>query len=226
MKPIKITSRNIMFSEPIAQWGFDLNMGLILGTKHNFLIDTGVGSGSVMPVLAYLANDSKPIVVINTHSHWDHVWGNFVFKNSLIIAHTICRDVLEKCWDEKVIENAAFLDGEARKCLPNMTFKGSLHFPDDGVSIFHTPGHSADDISVYDAVDKVLYAGDNIGDTDEEIVPHIDTDIETFQSLIETYRQCDFDICISGHNKPQARDVLTRMESGLASAWEKQNKAE
>ena len=104
-----------------------------------------------------------------------------------------------------------------------MVFEDSLCFPDDGISIFHTPGHSADGISVYDSVEKVLYAGDNIGDTEESIVPWIETDMETFQVLIETYKKYDFAFCISGHNKPQTKSVLDRMEFALADAWKKQN---
>ena len=222
MTPIKITNRNIMFTQPMGA-EYDLNLGLILGTRHIYIIDTGLGSGSVAPVLEYIGDDGKPIIVINTHNHWDHIWGNWVFGNSLIISHTLCRELEDKYWDEALAEYAKSVDGEVRKCLPNLVFEGSLYLPDDGIRIFHTPGHSADGISVFDEVDKVLYAGDNIGDTEDSIVPWIDTDPETFGQLIETYRQYDFEYCISGHNKPQKKPVLDRMASGLAESWEKQN---
>ena len=220
MKPIKITNRNIMFTEPMTEV-YSLNIGLILGIRHNFIIDTGLGSGSVVPVLEYI-RDPKPIIVVNTHCHWDHIWGNWVFEKSPIIAHTICLEMEDKHWDCAIQENAKYIDSEVRKCLPNITFEGSLHFPEDGISIFHTPGHSADCISVFDAVEKVLYAGDNIGDTEEEIVPYIETDLATFRRMIENYKQYDFDFCVSGHNKPQTKDVLARMEATLLEAWKKQ----
>jgi len=223
MKPTKITSRNIMFSQPMNA-DYDLNIGLILGEKNNYIIDTGIGSGSVAPVLAYIDEDAKPIVVVNTHCHWDHIFGNWVFENGLIISHTSCRKLIDAVnWSEAMQQLSDRIDGEVRKCLPNMTFEGSLYFPEDNISIFHTPGHSADCISVYDAVDKVLYAGDNIGDTDDAIVPWIDTDPETFAQVIETYKKYAFDVCICGHNKPQTKAVLARMESALADAWKKQN---
>ena len=221
MKPVRITSRNIMFTQPMGQT-YDLNLGLILGAKYNYIIDTGLGSGSVAPVLEYIGNDIKPIIVVNTHCHWDHIWGNWVFENSLIVSHTTCRELEDKYWDEALHDFGKSVNGEVRKCLPNMVFEGSLYFPDDGVSMFHTPGHSPDSISIYDAVDKILYAGDNIGDTEEEIVPWIDTDLETFRRLIEIYKQYDFECCISGHNKPQKKSVLARMESSLEDAWKKQ----
>jgi glyoxylase-like metal-dependent hydrolase (beta-lactamase superfamily II) len=75
---------------------------------------------------------------------------------------------------------------------------------------------------VYDEIEKVLYAGDNIGDTEDEIVPYISTDLETYKKLIETYKNFDFDICVSGHNKPQPKSVLAKMEEVLVDAWKKQ----
>jgi glyoxylase-like metal-dependent hydrolase (beta-lactamase superfamily II) len=222
MKPVKITERNIMFTQPMTD-EYDLNLGLVLGVRRNYVIDTGLGSGSVAPILEYIGNDKKPIVVINTHSHWDHVWGNWVFEDSLIISHKLCRERLEKVWDAGLAENAKYIDGEIRKCLPNMVFEDSLHFSDDGIYIFHAPGHTDNCISVYDEVDKVLYAGDSIGDTDEEIVPWIDTNPDIFQKhVIEAYKKLDFDFCITGHNRPLKKEVLTRMEAALADAWKKQ----
>jgi len=222
MKPIKISNRNIMFTEPMGQT-YDLNMGLILGTKHNFVIDTGLGNGSVAPVLEYIGDDKKPIIVVNTHCHWDHIWGNWVFANSIIISHKLCRELEDKHWDEAIEALSDRIDGEAHKCLPNMTFEGSLYFPEDGISMFHTPGHSPDSISIYDAVDKVLYVGDEIGDTDDEIVPWIETDMETMQRTIDIFKQYDFDIAVCGHNKPQTKAVLARMEAALPEAWKRQN---
>jgi len=188
MKPIRISNRDIMFTEPMTK-DYNLNLGLILGKTNNYVIDTGLGSGSVAPILDHIINDGKPIIVINTHFHWDHMWGNWVFGECPIISHTTCRELADKCWDEALRENAGYIDGEVRKCLPNMVFDGSLYFPDDRVSVFHTPGHSEDCVSIYDEVDKVLYAGDNIGDTEDDIIPWIDTDLATFQSLLKTYKR-------------------------------------
>ena len=225
MKPVKITDRNIMFTEPMGRY-HDLNLGLILGVKSNYIIDTGLGSGSVAPILEYIGSDTKPVIVINTHCHWDHVWGNWVFDKNLIISHTLCRELEDELWDDVIREYSGYIDGEIHKCIPNMVFEGYLRFPDDGIGIFHTPGHSADCISVFDTIDRVLYAGDNIGDTEEDIVPWIDTDIETFRNLIEFYKKYDFDYCISGHNKPQKKAVLSRMEYALEETWKRQKAAE
>lgn len=221
VKPMKITGRNIMFTEKMGEL-YNLNIGLILGKRHNFIIDTGLGSGSVAPVIEYIGNDKKPVIVVNTHCHWDHIWGNWVFENSIIIAHRKCRELEDKFWEDVFAEFGKYSDAEVRKCLPNLVFEDELYFPDDGVGIFFTPGHSEDCISVYDESEKVLYAGDNIGDTKEIIVPYIDTDYETFKKVIGIYKKYDFDICISGHNNPQGKNVVELMENALDDCWEKQ----
>jgi len=224
VKPIKITDRNIMFTAPRPFRGmdFDLNLGLILGEQHNFVIDTGLGSASVAPIISYIRDNGKPTVVINTHSHWDHIWGNVAFKNSTIIAHPLLRRYVNKDWDSDISKFADYIAGDVEKCLPNMTFEGILHFPDDHVTIFHSPGHTADCISVFDASEKILYAGDNIGDTPDSPVPYIETDIPTFERMIEIYKKYPFETCISGHNTPQSRDILEKMSRGLEESWRKQ----
>ena len=221
MKPIKITDRNIMFTEPMGSV-YSLNLGLILGNRYNFLIDTGLGSGSVAPILDFLEGNDKPIVVVNTHHHWDHVWGNWVFSNSLIIAHTLCRELEDKYWDLMIEENSSSIDGKVERCLPNLLIKDYISYPDEDIEIFFTPGHSADGISVYDRRDKVLYAGDNIGDTDDVIVPYIDTDIEVFRKTIEEYTKYDFEICISGHNHPKGKNITELMKADLEKCWANQ----
>jgi glyoxylase-like metal-dependent hydrolase (beta-lactamase superfamily II) len=221
MKPIRITDRNIMFTQPMGE-SYDLNTGLILGDKFNFVIDTALGSGSVAPVLEYMKGRVKPVIVINTHCHWDHIWGNWVFKDSLIISHPKCRELMDKYWDDAIRDYGSDIDGEAHKCLPNLTLNENLYFPDEGIKIFYTPGHSIDCVSIYDEKDRVLYAGDNIGDTESDVVPYIDTDMETMGKTIQIYKDIDFVTVISGHNKPQGQDVIVQMEASLEDAWKKQ----
>jgi len=205
-----------MFSEPV--WSeYDLNLGLILGVKHNFIIDTGLGSGSVAPIIDHLQGDGKPIIVVNTHADWDHHWGNFVFEDSLIIAHKTAYEIMSEHWDKAFEHNKAKADGEVRKHLPNLVFEGELYFADDGIKIIHTPGHTPCSISILDTIDKVLYVGDNFGDTAEQVLPEIHTDLQTFGQTLNIYKGLDVEVFVCGHNKPQKRDFLLKMEE----SWKK-----
>src|SRR5215813_13151175 len=51
---------------------------LIVGTKQAALFDTGMGISDIQKVTAELTE--LPIVVLNSHTHNDHVGGNWQFK--------------------------------------------------------------------------------------------------------------------------------------------------
>ena len=50
---------------------------LIVGSKQALLFDTGMGIGNIKAVVARLT--SRPVVVLNSHTHNDHVGGNWQF---------------------------------------------------------------------------------------------------------------------------------------------------
>jgi glyoxylase-like metal-dependent hydrolase (beta-lactamase superfamily II) len=54
---------------------------LILGTRQAALFDTGMGISDIQKVTAELTR--LPIVVLNSHTHVDHVGGNWQFKDVL-----------------------------------------------------------------------------------------------------------------------------------------------
>ena len=51
---------------------------LIDGPEKALLVDTGGGIGDVKALVKHLVGD-KPVYVVNTHEHWDHVQGNYQF---------------------------------------------------------------------------------------------------------------------------------------------------
>jgi glyoxylase-like metal-dependent hydrolase (beta-lactamase superfamily II) len=50
---------------------------LIVGSKQAMLFDTGMGIGDIRKVTAELTN--IPIIMLNSHTHHDHVGGNWQF---------------------------------------------------------------------------------------------------------------------------------------------------
>lgn len=52
---------------------------LIVGKNNCLLIDTGLGIKNIKNELDKITN--KPIIVINTHFHFDHIGGNKLFNN-------------------------------------------------------------------------------------------------------------------------------------------------
>src|SRR5262249_51463828 len=52
---------------------------LIVGSQHALLLDTGMGIASMQKLVAQLT--SLPLIVLNTHTHYDHIGSNYEFKN-------------------------------------------------------------------------------------------------------------------------------------------------
>ncbi len=198
LKLCRLKSRSLLFTfDHVPEW--NLNIHLILGDQHNYLIDTGLGTGSIAPVMQYLKPD-KPVIVINTHYHWDHVWGNCAFKEGIIIANRLCYERLEKEWDNEMRANRKYIAGTAAKYLPNLVFDESLYFPKDGIRLLYTPGHTKDSISVIDEREGVINIGDNVGDNMAHIVPELECDQKIYADTLKMYISMNADICVSGHN--------------------------
>ncbi len=205
-KIIKIKNRNVVFQYQITDW--NLNLHVILGNKYNYVIDTGLGSLCAEPVLNFLKESPNPIRVVNTHYHWDHIWGNGSFGDCSILSHTLCRYLQTVKWDSMIEKNRQFQKGDVQLNLPNLTFDGELYFPDDKIRIFHTPGHTADSISVLDEEEHVLNMSDNIGDSMEEIIPSMEVENDTFRNTIRSYMALNVDACVSGHNTIVGKEVF------------------
>lgn len=59
-----------------------VNIGLVVGTERALLIDTGCGPRHATEILAAVRTlTALPLVVANTHAHWDHFFGNAIFRD-------------------------------------------------------------------------------------------------------------------------------------------------
>ncbi len=209
MQVNKIRNRGFLFT--FYQPGWNLNIYLITGKKYNYVIDTGLGSFSVAPILNYLKESLKQTVVINTHYHWDHIWGNSFFQDSVIVSHDLCPNMIQTNWDEMFHKNLQHCYGDVRMRLPDLIFKEELYFPEDKIRLFYSPGHTIDSISILDENEKVLILGDNIGDSMEELLPSLQCSPEIYRDTLKKYLQLNFDTCISGHNQIIDKDVISKI---------------
>ena len=148
MEIITVKSRHVIFRFRVDGW--DLNIHLIRGRERNYIVDSGLGPEMMAPVLSHIRDDGRPAILVNTHYHWDHVWGNCVLGGGMIVAHALCRDAIAEQWETMALNNSRFMRGVAGMCLPNVVFDGTLYFPGDKIKLLHTPGHTADSISVWD----------------------------------------------------------------------------
>jgi glyoxylase-like metal-dependent hydrolase (beta-lactamase superfamily II) len=99
--------------------------------------------------------------------------------------------------DRDLIEFKAHAQGKVVITPPNLVFTDRLLFPDEGIELFHSPGHTSDSSSCYDSVDRVLIAGDNV----ESPTPYLNDDaFDTYISTLEFYKGLQWDSLVTGHD--------------------------
>jgi glyoxylase-like metal-dependent hydrolase (beta-lactamase superfamily II) len=161
---------------------------LIETERRVFLLDTFAGPDSMTALRQRIdaIRADRQAVVVNSHFHWDHVWGNSAFKDFPIVAHERCRETLAAKWDEQIERSGQYMQGRAERVLPTITFGDRLSFPEDGLELFHSPGHTGDSISLFDRRTESLYVFDNL---ERPIVYVEGENVDRYIATLENYRR-------------------------------------
>ncbi len=145
---------------------------LITGKEAAILLDTGMGIGNIQVVASQLTD--KPIRVVNSHHHYDHVGDNHRFE--YIAIHEAEADFLEQEAPEELLLEAmrpenvlcALPDGfdPARYRIVPSRADRLLHEGDTldlgglCLKVVHTPGHSPGSVCLWNEEDGLLFTGD------------------------------------------------------------------
>lgn len=184
----RIGQRGYLFTfDDLKQAHYDCSTSVyvINGANRYVFCDSYLGEKYIELMAKYLFAKcgKKEGVVFNSHYHWDHIWGNSAFKETLIISHTLTRDLIKLYGHLEYEKNKAeFASEKVEIVLPNLTFTERLTFQDDGVEFFFSPGHTGDSSSCIDLVDKILFVGDNL----ESPYPYHDDETGNWHSFCQT----------------------------------------
>jgi len=207
MQVTPVGTRGRYFSFPL---GDDATGIYVIDGHHRWVVvDTALGPGAIAEVRSHLGArlESKPVVVVNTHSHFDHVWGNCAFAGSTIIAHRLCRESFTDGRVGRYLANHSERQmGPVALVPPTLTFESRLCLADDGIELIHSPGHTLGSISVIDRDEGVLYAGDNIGLPIPSLYPG--TTAEAFIGTLETYLALDLSRLVTSHYGEVSWDLV------------------
>ena len=146
---------------------------LIVGQKQAVLFDTGMGIADIKKVVSRLT--SRPVVVLNSHTHDDHVGGNWQFNYVFGMDTAFTR---ENAKGSTADAQAEIAPGEICGSLPKgfdpKTYRTKpwhvSFFIHDGfkvklggrtVEVIATPGHTPDAIALIDRDNGLLFTGDS-----------------------------------------------------------------
>ena len=144
-------------------------------TGECIIVDPGNATMRENEILTRYIDDNglKPVMIVNTHAHVDHLAGVSFLKDSYHIPFALHGE------DEFLVRSAPVqgrlygfeLEGAVPTVVIDLSRQNTVRFGNTELEIFHTPGHSPGHISLYDKKDKVLLTGDvlfrgSIGRTD------------------------------------------------------------
>ena len=150
---------------------FDQNIGVVLGDGEVLLVDTRSTHAQAREILADLRElTAAPVtVVVDTHGHFDHAFGNHVFLPATIWGHERCVTFMARTGEAR---RAAIADEEPEIAAdlaevlidpPDQTFAETAFVEIGGrrVELRHLGlGHTDHDIVVNVPDAGVLFAGD------------------------------------------------------------------
>ncbi len=184
--------------------------GAVIGPNWAVIIDTLAMPEETLAIRDFIEQELNVPVryVIDTHSHADHSWGNIFFPGATIIAHSLCRELLDTkgraSLEEVRKQNLAFRN--VKVVLPQITFEEgqlNLRVGKKTLSLFPLPGHSKDNVAVLVEEDRVLFAGDAAMP-----LPYIvDGDIDDLVASLKKVGKLGLENIIQGHG-----DIVLRGE--------------
>lgn len=178
--------KNTGWDERIRSFTASDLVDLFVITTERYLIifDTGNAPEQMQDIMNLVEADlrGRQLLVVNSHQHFDHVWGNALFaKNgnypAPIIGHDKSLNLAVDAEAQRLLDETRssrpFLNS-VQLVPPTLTFseKFTIHGGDLTLELFPTPGHSSDHISVWIPEIKTLLAAD----TAEHPIPYAVSD--------------------------------------------------
>ncbi len=191
---------------------------LIVGPEKCLLIDTGFCFGDLKAVVERLT-EGKPLIVVNTHCHFDHSGGNSLFGTiccfeyeALTLEHNLTQEQWE--FERTLFQSSPFFREEDMLPLTKYEIVGCPNhtiFDLGGgheIEMIYLPGHTSGGGAYLDKKNRILFTGDaimcpnqNLGFRDP-FHPENATVTAYAKELRElVQRMAEFDIVFSGHRK-------------------------
>ncbi len=143
---------------------------LLVGKTKSVLIDTGMGYKPIIKIVRQITD--KPVLVLLTHSHWDHIGSVQEFNDVLIYDDKFEKSSLEKGFKSSAkpkLRNSKYYNKPFKPKVynvPGCTNYGVFHDGDiislDSykIKIIHSPGHTPGSTCFFLTDHNLLFTGD------------------------------------------------------------------
>ncbi len=149
------------------------NAGFIVGDQGVLVIDSLRVPSFARDLIQDIRHvTSKPVqYLVDTHSHWDHSWGNEEFPEATIIGHENCyQEMVDVEWnaewrDKVVAANDPWSEeaGLVTITPPNLTFESSMRLYFGGRELhlrYFGRAHTGGDTFIHLPDDGIVFVGD------------------------------------------------------------------
>jgi cyclase len=212
----EVAERVFAYVQPDGGWCLN-NAGIVRGSERALLVDTAATEHRARLLRAETERlGAAPDLVVNTHFHGDHTFGNCVFPTALHVGHELTRTLVEeaglhltKLWPQ--------VDwGSLTPAPPKLTYRRAmtLHLGDIRAELMHLgPAHSPDDTVVWLPEQSVLFTGDLVL---SRVTPFVVMgSLDGSLRAIEALRDLGARTLVTGHGPVTGPDVLDVTERYL-----------
>jgi glyoxylase-like metal-dependent hydrolase (beta-lactamase superfamily II) len=217
---------------------------LIVGKESALLFDTGIGLIPLRPVVERITN--LPVIVLNSHTHYDHVGGNWEFDTVLAVDSVYTRanmagfensriagDFLPEAFCKGAPEGAEIAAFHTKPWMASGLVKDGEMIDLGGrtLEVLHVPGHTPDALALLDAENRLLFTGDTWYDASLWLFVR-ETNLEDYvvsiSRLAELESKVDFllgahNLAIVEANRLKKVDSVTRKIRSGTHTGEKDN---
>jgi len=198
---------------------------LITGEKQAILFDTGMGISDVKKVVSELTK--LPIIVLNSHTHDDHVGGNWEFDTIYGMDTDFTRQNARGSSEDAQAEITpdqicgSLPKGFDPKTYSTRPWKITKYIHDGDhidlgartIEVIATPGHTPDAISLFDRANGLLFTGDTYYPAPIWLF-RPETDLNAYARSIRRLAALapNVKIVLGAHNVPVAKpEILTEL---------------
>ncbi|MBX3001988.1 MAG: MBL fold metallo-hydrolase [Caldilineaceae bacterium] len=197
---------------------FFTNAGIFVSGDQAGLVDPNMTPGEMRRIRRFLdEHQLRAEWIVLTHYHWDHILGPEAFPEATVIGHQLLPAQLTGKSGTQTATAIARWEGEngferVRPFVfppldrlvdpPETLALGDLRF-----DLIHTPGHSPDQIALYEPATATLWASDILSDVE---IPFVSDSLARFKDTLSRLAGLEIRVLVPGHGFPSSDAAAIR----------------